>query len=167
MRREDSESGGVEEMGKEKQPVQDRHAHAHTQTLTQSDVDALQVAATPVTCMRVLCALPLHPGFTQAVPGYWGEPGVAASPCEAGSYCPEGVDTFHLCPPGTGSPAGASAVEECVPLAGRYGVPGQPAAECPRGYVCSAGAVRPESCPDNTWSLPGSSAATDCTVSLP
>ena len=121
----------------------------------------------PARCGWSVCARAHSHAHKQSDEGYYGDPGVSATECPAGAYCPAGVDQFVPCPANTTSPPGAARRAKCVALPGWYGEPGAAAAECPRNWYCPAGAASPVGCPANTLSAAGSDDAKDCKASIP
>ncbi len=98
--------------------------------------------------------------------GYFGPPGAHdVSLCPAGSFCPADSVNPSPCPSNTVSPAGATAVVNCIPVRGNFGPPGAAAAPCRANFFCPPGAEAETPCPTNTES-PG--ATLDCCpTSLP
>ncbi len=65
-------------------------------------------------------------GRAQAIPGYYGAAGAAATACPANSYCQTGTERPVACPAGTQSTAVANDVTDCVSSPGFYGPSGTP-----------------------------------------
>jgi hypothetical protein len=79
----------------------------------------------------------------QAILGYYGKLGDAATACPANSYCEAGTEQPVACPVGTVSRPMASTLTDCVSAPGYYGAPGQPGKLCPAGSYCPATAPQP------------------------
>ncbi len=78
----------------------------------------------------------------QAILGYYGKAGFAATACPANSYCQAGTEQPVACPAGTVSGAMASALTDCVSAPGYYGTPGRPGTICPVGSYCPVNAPK-------------------------
>ena len=79
--------------------------------------------------------------------------GAAATPCPAGSYCPQASTSPTACPVNTDCPDLSRAVSACVNAGGYYGPAGAAAAACPESTYCPAGvSTAAKACPAHTAS---------------
>jgi hypothetical protein len=65
------------------------------------------------------------PRAGQAIAGYYGAAGAAATSCPANSYCQAGTERPIACPSGTQSTEVANDVTDCVSSPGFYGQAGK------------------------------------------
>lgn len=107
-----------------------------------------------------------------ALPGPAGQylyaPSGACSPCPRTAYCP-GDSRRYWCPRNTKTVAtssGATALSDCLALAGYWGAPEQEAAACVADTFCPVNSTTPRACPKFTTSPPMSTKLRDC-VALP
>lgn len=70
--------------------------------------------------------VPAAPRCHQAIVGFYGAAGAAATPCPANSYCEQGTERPVACPSGTQSTDLANDVTDCVSSPGYYGPNGKP-----------------------------------------
>ena len=98
----------------------------------------------------------------QALPGYFGQRGDAATRCMAGFYCQAGVEEPTPCPNNTQSPSGATKLTDCVSLPGYRGQPGTAAVICSANTFCPTGQDQFTNCPPNTQSPRGSTSQDAC-----
>jgi hypothetical protein len=103
-------------------------------------------------------------GQCLCIPGYYGNGSVSGtSPCPLclpDHYCPGGNNNVSIsCPGNYTSPAGSSALGDCICLAG-YQLVGSKCLLCPAGGFCESGQLN--MCPANSFSPEGSSVLSSC-----